>query len=126
MDTAPKSKKDLKREYQNAPRRAGVYKIENRRNGRVLLGSARNVHGPLNSHRFQLNLGTHRNAELQRDWREHGADAFVFEVLEELVVREGDPDFSLDDELGKLEARWIARLEPFGERGYNRPPLERD
>lgn len=122
----PKTKKDLKREYKQAPRRAGIYKIENTKTGRVLLGSARNLHGPLNSHRFQLMVGSHRNTELQRDWRELGPDAFTFEVLEELVVRNDDPEFSLDDELTRLEAKWSARLEPFGERGYNRRPLERD
>jgi len=121
-----KTKKDLKREYLQAPRRAGIYLIKNVRSGRVLLGSARNLHGPLNSHRFQLMVGSHRNPELQRDWRELGPDAFTFEVLEEVVVRDDDPTFSLDDELSRLEAKWTARLEPFGEGGYNRRPLERD
>lgn len=109
---------ELKRAYKETPKRAGVFQIKNAKSGRVLLGSSKNLHGPLNRHKFQLAGGLHPNALLQEEWNRDGADAFSFEVLEEVKVTD-DPDFSLDDALAALEEAWVARLQPFGERGYS-------
>lgn len=114
-----KSKQELKREYRDRPKPAGVFQIKNTMNGKVLLGSSLNLEGPLNSHRYMLTIGHHENKELQQDWNELGADKFVFEILEVVAVREG-PNFNLDDELTLLEQIWLEKLQPFGERGYNK------
>ena len=97
---------------------AGVFQIKNTVNGKVLLGSSMNLEGPLNAHRFMLGSGHHENKILQQEWNEYGADKFVFEILEEVKVRD-DPNFNLDDELTLLEEIWLEKLQPFGERGYN-------
>jgi group I intron endonuclease len=115
------SKKDLKREYKERRKPAGVFQIKNTANGKVLLGSSLNLEGPLNAHKFMLTIGKHKNEALQKDWDEYGPDTFVFEILEEVKVKE-DPDFNLDDELTLLEQIWIEKLQPFGERGYNVGP----
>ncbi|NTW02632.1 MAG: GIY-YIG nuclease family protein [Oscillochloris sp.] len=94
------------------------FQVKNTINGKVLLGSSRNLEGPLNSHRFMLTIGTHRNRALQDDWNTYGADAFCFEILEEVKVSES-PHFNLDDELTLLEQIWLEKLQPVGERGYN-------
>ena len=65
-----------------------------------------------------LGSGHHENKILQQEWNEYGADKFVFEILEEVKVRD-DPNFNLDDELTLLEEIWLEKLQPFGERGYN-------
>ena len=113
-----KSKQDLKREYRERKKPAGVFLIKNTVNGRVLLGSSLNLEGPLNRHRFLLTIGQHRNADLQRDWNEHGPDNFVFEILETVEIKD-DPNFSLNDELTILEQIWVEKLQPFGPQGYN-------
>ena len=113
-----KSKKDIKREYKERKKPAGVFQVKNIANGRVLLGSSLNLEGPLNSHKFMLTIGQHRNKELQKDWNEYGPDNFVFEILETVKVKD-DPAFDLSDELMLLEQIWIEKLRPFGERGYN-------
>jgi group I intron endonuclease len=113
-----KSRKELQREYQERPKKAGVFQVKNTANGKVLLGSSLNLHGPLNSHRFMLRIGSHTNKSLQADWNEYGEDKFVFEILEELDIKD-DPNFNLEDELTLLEQVWIEKLQPFGERGYN-------
>ncbi len=114
-----KSKQDLKREYKERKKPAGVFQIRNLVNGKVLLGSSLNLEGPLNSHKFMLSIGRHRNEELQRDWNTFGADKFAFEVLE--VVKESDdPNFNIEDELTLIEQIWIEKVQPFGEKGYNR------
>jgi hypothetical protein len=113
-----KSRHELKRAYKAREKPAGVFQVKNLANGKVLLGSSLNLEGSLNSHRFMLTIGRHRNEELQKDWREFGPEKFVFEVLE-VAKRSADPSFDLNDELTLLEQIWIEKLQPFGERGYN-------
>jgi hypothetical protein len=113
-----KSRQELKREYKERGKRAGVFQVRNRANGRVLLGSSLNLDGPLNGHRFMLTIGRHRNEALQREWNEFGSDQFAFEILEVVNVRD-DPHVDLEDELALLEEIWLEKLRPFGERGYN-------
>ena len=113
-----KTRQDIKREYKERKKPAGVFQVKNTVNGKVLLGSSMNLEGPLNGHKFMLQIGRHRNAALQKDWNDLGADKFVFETLEEVKVKD-DPNFNLEDELTLLEQIWIEKLQPFGDRGYN-------
>ncbi|MBI5351203.1 MAG: GIY-YIG nuclease family protein [Chloroflexi bacterium] len=113
-----KSRKDINREYLERVKPAGVYQVKNTVNGKVLLGSSLNLEGPLNRHKFMLKIGSHTNKSLQKDWNELGSDKFVFEILEEVKVKD-DPNFNLKDELTLLELIWLEQLQPFGERGYN-------
>ena len=113
-----KTKEELKREYRERKKPAGVFQVRNKANGRILLGSSLNLEGPLNSHKFMLTIGKHRNEALQMDWDAFGADQFTFEILETVKVSD-DPQFDLKDELTLLEEIWIEKLEPFGEKGYN-------
>lgn len=112
------SKQNLKREYKERKKPAGIFQVKNTVNGKVLLGSSLNLEGPLNSHKFMLTIGRHRNEALQHEWSKFGADKFVFEILEEVKVKD-DPNFNLNDELTLLEQIWIEKLQPFGDRGYN-------
>lgn len=113
-----KSKKDIKREYKEREKPAGVFQVKNTVNCKVLLGSSLNLEGPLNGHKFMLSIGSHRNKVLQQEWNEYGADKFIFEILETVKVKD-DPNFNLSDELTLLEQIWLEKLQPFGERGYN-------
>ena len=113
-----KTKKEIKREYKDRKKTAGVFQIKNTVNNKVLLGSSLSIDGLLNRHKFMLSLGSHRNALLQQEWNEYGQDKFVFEVLE--TIQESDePGLKLTDELSLLEEIWVEELQPFGERGYN-------
>ena len=116
-----KSKQDIKREYKERQKPAGLFQVKNTVNGRVLLGSSLNLEGPLNSHKFMLMIGKHRNEALQKEWNEYGPEKFAFEILEVVKVKD-DPNFNLNDELTLLEQIWIEKLQPFGERGYNTEP----
>jgi biotin operon repressor len=116
--TKVKSIQDIKREYKERKKPAGIFQVKNISNGKVLLGSSLNLEGPLNSHKFMLTIGSHRNEALQKDWNEFGTEKFVFEILEVIKVKD-DPNFNLSDELTLLEQIWLEKLHPFGERGYN-------
>ena len=113
-----KSRQDIKREYKERKKPAGIFQVKNTANGKVLLGSTLNLDGPLNSHKFMLTIGKHRNAVLQKEWNEFGGDKFIFEILEVVKVKD-DPAFSMEDELTLLEEIWLEKIKPFGGRGYN-------
>ena len=115
------SRKEMIRNYKERRKPAGVFQIKNIANGKVLLGSSLNLEGPLNSHRFMLTTGSHRNKALQNEWNAYGEKKFVFEILETVKVTD-DPNFNLNDELILLEEIWLERLQPFGEKGYNTDP----
>jgi DNA-binding HxlR family transcriptional regulator len=121
-EVAPMSARDeekqLKREYKEAPREAGIFRIANTANGKVYLGSSLNLHGPINKHRFALKMSSHINKALQADFARFGEGAFVFEIVE-TVKRADDPSFNAEDELSLLEEIWIEKEKPFSERGYN-------
>jgi hypothetical protein len=95
--------------YKNFTPRSGVYWVKNTVNGRVWLGSNRHVIAILNRIRFQLELGSHPNRAMQADWREFGAAAFVFGVLDELDLSQSDPADS-DRDLQVLLLLWRERL----------------
>jgi len=113
-----KTKQELKREYRERKKPAGIFQIRNLVNGKILLGSSLNLEGPLNSHKFMLTIGRHRNELLQQEWNRFGPTSFEFEILEEVRIKD-DPNFNLSDELTLLEEIWLEKVQPFGERGYN-------
>ena len=114
-------KKELKRVYLEAKKEAGIFRITNQENGKVYLGSTLNLHGPLNKHRFTLQIGSHINRAMQQDWRKYGEDAFQFEIVD-TVTPSDKPGFNVDDELTLLEEIWIEKEKIFTEpeRSYNR------
>jgi hypothetical protein len=54
-----------------------------------------------------------------------GANAFTFEVLDTLTAPPDQPGYDPADDLRVLEALWLERLQPFGERGYMVEPKAR-
>ena len=114
-------KKALTREYKENALPMGVFQIRNTVNGKVLIGRSVNLPAILNRHRAELRLGGHRNRALQQDWNELGAEAFEFEILDTLPPSDR-PAYDPADDLKALEALWLEKLTPFGERGYNDKP----
>lgn len=117
-DAKPRGRAEKIRAYKETAVEAGVYRITCAVNGKVFLGSAKNLRGPLNRHKFLLSLGNHPIRALQEDFARYGADAFRFEVVAR-VEPDDAPGFDADLALAQLEREWIAREEPFGPGGYN-------
>ena len=109
---------ELKQAYKDRPPQAGVLRIVNTANGKVLLSGSLSLDGKLNRHRFLLDAGMHANPALQADWKALGAGAFTFEIVERVQIKD-EPGFDLEAELGLLEELWVEKVRPFGERGYN-------
>ncbi len=113
-----KTNKELKKDYQQQDLQVGVYQIRNTINGKIYIGGALNVQGIINSNKFQLKMGTHKSKTLQEDWNKFGEVAFIFEVLDEIKLKEGD-NKKLKEELDEQLKLWLDNLEPYGDKGYN-------
>jgi hypothetical protein len=114
----------LKKEYQSSHRPMGVFLIRNMVNDKVFVGVGLDLPGIINSHKFQLKMGVHRNKQLQSDWDELGSESFAFEILDQLEPRADASDDGRKD-LRFLEELWLEKLQPFGARGYNKQKAAR-
>lgn len=114
-------KKELVREYkakvESEDLESGVYQIKNLEDGKVFIGSSRNVH-KLNGLSFQLNMGTFLNKGLQSDWNRLGEDGFLIEILESFVEDE-NPNIA-NKKIRELEKKWKEKLQPYGDKGYHK------
>ena len=113
------NKKELIKHYKQITQPMGVYQIKNKRNGKLFIGSAKNLPAKLNSHKFQLKNNLHINLEMQTDFNEIKEEGFSFDTIDLLEPRE-DPNYDYTEDLKILEAMWIERLQPFDENGYNK------
>lgn len=74
-------------------KKSGVYKIVNQNNGKIYIGSACVLISRFNSHFSLLKNNKHDNAHLQNSYNKHGADSFLFSIVElasveDLLLRE--------------------------------------
>ena len=104
------------RRYKGFTPKAGVYRVTHRPSGRSLLGVSPHAEGMLNRIRFQLDLGAHPLAALQRDWTADGAAVFTFELLDVLTPDAAGevPQADLDE----LLALWQGQLALTPEQRY--------
>ena len=112
-------RKELRRQYKETPRPAGVFVVRNTVDGKVLVGSSVNLPGVLNRLRFQLEDGSSPFPELQADWDRLGERAFDFVVLDTL---EPSDDLAADpaDDLAELLNMWIDKLALPAEKVYTK------
>ncbi len=107
-------KSAVKKEYKQAKRPMGVYRIRNTRNNKSYVGFDRDWSAKINRHKAELKFGSHRNRELQEEWNSFGEIYFQFEVLDELDHKE-DSQISPIEELQVLAEMWIRKLEKAGD-----------
>lgn len=81
-----------------------IYKILNKINNKIYIGSAKNFHKRKLQHSRSLRSGSHYNVHLQRAFNKYGEDNFEFGVLEELTETEN---------LIAREQFWINELNPY-------------
>jgi len=112
------NRKELQRQYKETRRSMGVFRVRNVKNGRYFMGSSADISAMLNRQRFQLDAGSHPNSALQRDWKQLGAEAFVFEALD-LLTSPDEPDYQPQGDLRTLEAMWRERLRQTEGPGYH-------
>lgn len=74
---------------------AVIYQITNMVNGKYYIGSADSFARREWQHKYDLKRGAHKNPRLQAAWNKYGAEAFVFEILEE--IPEGASQLQIED-----------------------------
>lgn len=81
---------------------SGIYKIVNKTNGKMYVGSSKNILRRWKTHKSRLRSKIHHNVILQRAWVKYGESNFSFEILEKVAF----------EELFVREKEWIASLHP--------------
>ena len=117
-----KTRKELKDEYKQMTPRMGIFAIKNNSNGKIYVARATNLDLIWNAEKFKLDAGGHFNRDLQNDWKETGGENFAFEILHELKNSD-DPSVDARTDLIALEELALDDMQPFGERGYNKPKI---
>jgi hypothetical protein len=99
-----------------------VYQIKNNANGKIFIAASPNLQGRRQRFEFEQKTGgLGKNDALHHDWEEFGGESFSFETLEKLKNND-DPSRDLNTELAALEKKWLERLQPYDEKGYNKHP----
>lgn len=112
-------RRELQDLYKKMKTYMGVTKITNKKTGKIYIAAYPNLKNKWLSIQGQLDSGMHTNAKLQREWKELGMEAFEYEVLEEKAT---DDLTDIPWELKQMEKAWLEQLQPYGEKGYNKPP----
>ena len=103
-------KNELKAQYKEREVVGGVYAIRNTRNNRVYLDAASDLRSIRNRFDFAVSTGSCVNVALQADWSAHGADAFAFEVLEEIVKGETQTAKEFRADVALLKDLWRDKM----------------
>ncbi len=61
----------------------GIYKIINNKTKKIYIGKSNNIPNRWLTHKSDLRLGIHHNANLQKDYGLYGLDTFKFGVIEQ-------------------------------------------
>lgn len=110
----PSSRRSLSRDYKEHPPAAGVYLIRNTVTQRIVLKASLNLEGAINRDRFELRMGSHRDATLQADFKRLGDVAVHFEIVETLKPP-SDPAADRTEALALALALWQDELLPKAE-----------
>jgi hypothetical protein len=114
-----KSRKELLEEYKQLKTYMGVILITNKVSGKIHVAAYPNLKNKWLSIKSQLEMGMYINSQLQKDWKGLGAEAFTYQVLEE---KETNKVADVRWELRQMEKSWLEKLQPYGDKGYNKPP----
>lgn len=87
----------------------GVYKITNLVNGKIYVGSSKDINKRWYQHKNSLTNDTHGNLHLQNAWNKYGGQNFKFEIIEEC-----EPSVQFE-----REQFYLNELNPFDGNGYN-------
>lgn len=88
--------------------KSGIYLIKNLTNGKVYIGSSVDILKRWKTHKSLLKSLNHHSRKLQNSWNKHGADKFLFEVIELC-----DKEFLIEK-----EQFWINYFDSYN-KGYN-------
>lgn len=111
MSNISDRRKELLLEYKARKVSGGVYKITNTANERFLLKAVTNLQGDKNHFEFSQKTNSCVFLSMQKEWNEYGADAFTFEILEEIEMKDTQTLKDFKDDLKVLEEIWAEKFD---------------
>lgn len=105
------SKKALKAQYKNRTVVGGVFCIRCGAADTAWIRSTTDMQGSKNRFAFSLSTNFCPEACMAPMWKQHGASAFSFEVLEEIKKKEAQTDREFSDDIGVLLGLWTEKLQ---------------
>lgn len=96
-------KKELKQAYKNYKPDMGVFVIKSNADKKCHVEESRDLKGDINSAMFKLDLGTHPNKALQKQWKERGRTAFAIDIPQKLEYDKDPSKTDYGEELAILK-----------------------
>jgi hypothetical protein len=112
-------RKEIIKNYKQLPVPMGIYQLKNLLNGKILIGSTKNLKARKNREWMSFETNTYPVKELQDAWNEAGEKGVAFEIVDVLEPKKDEPDYNYTKDLQFLEELWLDKLQPYGEKGYN-------
>ncbi|PPD57469.1 GIY-YIG nuclease family protein [Dehalogenimonas etheniformans] len=100
------SKKELINEYKQRKVVGGVFRVVNTKNGKFLLDYATDLQAKQNSFNFMVTTNASFDYKMDKDWKEFGAQAFRFEVLDSLEKKKDQSQKEFIEDLKTLKGMW--------------------
>jgi len=104
----PVDKKAARREFKERKPQVGIFAVRCEPAGQTWVGRSTHLDTEQNSLWFQLNAGSVAKAALQQAWKQHGAEAFQYEVLE--TFKDDVVPLTLRDLFKEREKAWADQL----------------
>ena len=102
------------KDINQVPYETGIYKIKNKTNNKVYIGSAYNLHLRLYNHCYLLRRNEHHNPHLQSAWNKYKEENFEFSIIE----------FCDKEKILDREQIWIDHYKSYDQNiGYNMCPI---
>jgi hypothetical protein len=103
-------KKKLLTQYKNRTLAGGVVAVKNKVNGKMWIEGVVDIEGRRNRFEFIKNTGSAVPLNIRQDWQKDGADAFSFEIIEELEQKDGQTREEFAKDIEVLKALWLEKF----------------
>jgi hypothetical protein len=100
------TKKQLIAEYKLQRPVGGVCKISNKVTGTTYIKADSNIKAFENRFRFSQKTDSCIVLKLQDEWKKYGGDCFIFEILEEIEMKENENQKEFIDRLKECEQKY--------------------
>ncbi|GLC81661.1 GIY-YIG nuclease family protein [Lacrimispora brassicae] len=104
------SKKDLKEQYKNRVLIGGVYCIKCNDNINFGIRATKDMQGSKNRFAFFVSTDSCPETSMIEAWKQFGASAFSFEILEEIQKKETQTEREFSDDVNTLLEMWTEKL----------------
>jgi hypothetical protein len=100
------SKKALKEQYKNRSVSGGVYFIKCSEGGLIWLRATMDLQGAKNRFIFSKSMDSCPENSMREAWLQFGADAFSFEVAEEIMKKDTQTEAEFSEDVNVLLEMW--------------------